>query len=67
MIALRTDLARAKGYWPLIARHTGVDYFTVARIARGETADPRIGTYSKIREWIDTHQDLLTTSPDEAA
>ena len=52
MEALRHDLDLARGTWPRIAHDTGVDYFTIARIARGETASPRIDTVEKLRGWL---------------
>lgn len=55
MSTLRTDLARARGRWPQIATDTGVNYFTVARIARGETPSPQIDTFEKLRAWLDAH------------
>lgn len=59
MLQLRTDLDRARGYWPRIATDTGVDHSTIARIARGEIENPRIDTFGKIREWIDVHPYFL--------
>lgn len=52
METLRRDLDLARGTWPRIARETGVDYFTIARIARGETERPRIDTVEKLRGWL---------------
>lgn len=52
MDALRADLASAKGTWPRLAEETGIDYFTIARIARGVTKRPRIDTVEMIRGWI---------------
>lgn len=52
MNELREGLRQAKGHWPRIAADTGVDYFTVARIARGATKNPRIETVEKIGTWL---------------
>jgi len=52
METLRADLERARGRWPKIAAETGIDYFTIARIARGNTESPRIDTVMKIQGWI---------------
>lgn len=52
---LRADLARARGRWPQIAGDTGVNYFTIARIARGVTPTPQINTYEKLRDWLDAN------------
>ena len=49
---LRNELEKARGHWPRIAAETGVDYFTVARIARGDTQNPRIDTVEKLRAWL---------------
>jgi hypothetical protein len=54
MAALRQDLDRARGRWPEIASDTGINYFTICRIARGETPTPQIDTFEKIRAWLDT-------------
>ncbi len=59
MQQLRADLGRARGHWPRIADDTGVNYFTIARIARGVTPNPQIDTFGKIRDWIDAHPDFL--------
>lgn len=56
MDTLRGDLDRARGTWPKIAAETGVDYFTIARIARGVTERPRIDTVEKIRAWLDANR-----------
>lgn len=64
MEALRHDLDRARGRWPQISRDTSVDYFTIARIARGNTQNPRIDTFDKLRAWLDAH---LTATPGNAA
>lgn len=53
MNVLRADLDRARGRWPKIADATGVNYFTIARIARGQTPTPQINTYEKLRAWLD--------------
>lgn len=55
MNALRADLKLARGQWPRIADDTGVNYFTVARIARGTTASPQISTFQKLRGWLDAN------------
>jgi hypothetical protein len=55
MQSLRNDLDRARGRWPEIAGATGLNYFTIARIARGETPTPQIDTYEKVRNWLDAH------------
>lgn len=55
METLRADLARARGRWPRISEDTGIDYFTVARIARGETESPRIDTFEKLRDWLNAN------------
>jgi hypothetical protein len=60
MSALRVDLGRARGLWPKIAGDTGVNYFTVARIARGTTVSPQIDTFQKLRGWLDAHLDKAT-------
>ena len=52
METLRADLARVKGTWPRAAADTGIDYFTIARIARGVTKRPRIDTVELIRAWL---------------
>ena len=52
METLRRDLDLARGTWPRIAHDTGVDYFTIARIARGDTQAPRIDTVEKLRGWL---------------
>src|SRR5579862_1795240 len=44
MTELRAGLDLARGHWPRISEDTGIDYFTIARIARGETRAPRIDT-----------------------
>ncbi len=67
MLKLRTDLDRARGHWPRIASDTGVDYFTIARIARGDTENPRVDTFGKIREWIDVHPDFLADPVERAS
>lgn len=51
--ALVADLNRARGRWQLIARDTGINYFTVCRIARGDTPDPGVNTYERLRAWCD--------------
>jgi predicted transcriptional regulator len=56
MDQLRHELDRARGHWPTISRDTGVDYFTIARIARGETENPRINTVERIQEWLIENQ-----------
>lgn len=61
MEALRADLANAKGTWPRVAADTGIDYFTIARIARGVTKRPRIDTVEAIQAW------LMANPPKEAA
>ena len=52
MDQLRQGLEGARGHWPMISRETGIDYFTIARIARGETQNPRIETVERIQEWL---------------
>jgi hypothetical protein len=64
MPTLRADLARAKGRWPQIAEATGINYFTIARIAGGRTPAPQIDTYEKLRGWLDTN---LSNAPADAA
>ncbi len=64
MNLLRADLDRARGRWPQIADATGVNYFTIARIARGETPAPQINTYEKLRSWLDSN---LPEVPADAA
>lgn len=65
MLDLRDGLRRAKGHWPRIASDTGIDYFTIARIARGETPNPRIDTVEKIHGWLGNNAGLL--APEAAA
>ena len=55
METLRSDLDRARGRWPAIARDTGIDYFTIARIARKNTERPRIDTVEKLQSWLATN------------
>ena len=47
---LLAELQRLKGSgaWQKLATGAGIDYFTVARIARGEIADPGVKTVEKI-------------------
>lgn len=52
MESLRADLEKARGRWPKIAADTGIDYFTIARIARRDTESPRIDTVMKIQGWL---------------
>jgi hypothetical protein len=60
MTALKADLGRAKGLWPRIAQDTGIGYFTVCRIAGGKTPSPQIGTFLKLRGWLDANLDKAT-------
>lgn len=55
MLALRADLDRVRGRWPRIAADTGISYFTVCRIARGDTPTPQIDTFGKLRSWLDAN------------
>ena len=64
MERLRSGLESMRGRWPEIARDTGVDYFTIARIARGDTADPRISSVDSILGWLAHHP---VNGSDEAA
>ena len=52
MERVRQGLEKARGNWPKISRDTGVDYFTICRIARGETGNPRIQTVEAIQGWL---------------
>jgi len=52
MESLRARLDEARGRWPAIAEDTGVDYATVARIARGDTPHPRIDTVERLERWL---------------
>lgn len=61
MDEIRDGLEAARGRWPQIARDTEIDYFTIARIARGETRAPRIDTFQKIDEWLAAN---LPAAPD---
>ena len=53
MQSLREDLAQLRGEWPALAAAAGCGYFTLARVARGATGNPRIETYAAIRRAID--------------
>jgi transcriptional regulator with XRE-family HTH domain len=59
MTVLRDDLSRAKGHWAKLSRKTGIEYSTVVRIARGDTPNPTIDTYRKIRHWLDRNLPLI--------
>lgn len=59
MDKLREGLDGARGRWPRISRDTGVDYFTICRIARGETQNPRIETVERIQGWLKSNRDKL--------
>lgn len=43
-----TQLAQAKGTWPLIAEATGVSNRTIQKIASGEIADPGVSHIEKL-------------------
>lgn len=59
MTDLRDGLDKARGNWPRIAADTGIDYFTIARIARGETERPHFDTVEKIQEWLRDHPPVV--------
>lgn len=59
MDQLRHGLDQARGHWPVIAQDTGIDYFTIARIARGETENPRIDTVERIQGWLASNSEKL--------
>lgn len=59
MTEIRDGLDRARGQWPKIAKDTGLDYFTIARIARGVTASPRIDTVELLSQWLGANASLL--------
>ena len=57
------DLDRARGRWQSIAKDTGINYFTICRIARGNTPDPGVKTYERLRQWCDKN---LSRDPEAA-
>ncbi len=61
--ALVADLDRARGRWQSIAKDTGINYFTICRIARGNTPDPGVKTYERLRQWCDKN---LSRDPEAA-
>ncbi len=52
MDRVRQGLDEARGSWPQVARETGIDYFTICRIARGETQNPRFATVERLQKWL---------------
>jgi predicted transcriptional regulator len=47
------DLRAAKGEWPAVSRNSGVPYTTVAHIAQGRIADPRISTVQALYDYFE--------------
>lgn len=64
MDTLRNNLDRARGQWKRVAEETGVNYFTIARIARGNTPNPQIDTVEKLLAWC---RENLPVEPATAA
>lgn len=62
MQTLRANLDRARGRWKQVAADTGINYFTIARIARGNTPNPQIGTVDKLQQWAAKNLPVETES-----
>ncbi len=56
--AVKACLADTKGEWPEVARDSGVDYFTIVRIAGGKSKSPRYETIEKLAEYFGSEKGL---------
>ena len=53
LVLIRAWLALNIGHWRSFAKSANVPYSTLEKVARGTTENPRLATYTKIRnEWM---------------
>lgn len=53
---VRRRLAEGKGKWTDFSRDSGVPYFTIAKIAQGKVANPRIKTVQALADYFNRTQ-----------
>ena len=49
---VRRRLEEFRGQWPIIHEDTGVEYDTIAKIARGERPNPELKNIQPLIDWF---------------